>query len=75
MAELGNPNSVSGAGVGALCARTAVKGFFLNVIINAADCIDHLFVEETIKKAEKLLSSAKRKEAEILKIVYSKIES
>ena len=30
MAETGNPNSVSDAGVGALCARTAVMGAFLN---------------------------------------------
>lgn len=28
MAEIGNPNSVSDAGVGALCARTAVIGAF-----------------------------------------------
>src|SRR5476651_2161956 len=31
MAEIGNPNSASDAGVAALCARTAVFGAFLNV--------------------------------------------
>ena len=31
MAEIGNPNSVSDAGVGALCARAAVIGAFMNV--------------------------------------------
>ena len=35
MAETGNPNSVSDAGVGALCARAAVMGAFMNVRINA----------------------------------------
>ena len=35
MAENGNPNSVSDAGVGALCARSAVLGAHLNVKINA----------------------------------------
>ena len=36
MAEVGNPNSVSDAGVGALCARSAVMGAFMNVRINAS---------------------------------------
>ncbi len=36
MAEHGNPNSVTDAGVGALCARSAVMGAFMNVRINAA---------------------------------------
>ncbi len=36
MAETGNPNSVSDAGVGALCASSAVMGAFMNVRINAA---------------------------------------
>jgi glutamate formiminotransferase/formiminotetrahydrofolate cyclodeaminase len=36
MVEIGNPNSVTDAGVGALCARTAVIGAFMNVRINAA---------------------------------------
>lgn len=36
MAEIGNPNSVTDAGVGALAARSGVIGAFLNVKINAA---------------------------------------
>jgi glutamate formiminotransferase/formiminotetrahydrofolate cyclodeaminase len=31
MAQIGNPNSVSDAGVGALCARASVMGAFLNL--------------------------------------------
>ncbi len=33
MAETGNPNSISDAGVAALCARSAVIGAFMNVKI------------------------------------------
>ncbi|MBW6534243.1 MAG: glutamate formimidoyltransferase [Mariniphaga sp.] len=73
MAEKGNPNSVSDAGVGALCARTAVEGAFLNVKINASGCDDKHFVEEILDKAKSLSVSAKKKEAEILKIVEEKI--
>ena len=74
MAEFGNPNSVSDAGVGALCARTAVEGAYLNVKINAAGFSDKDFLEVNLKKADELLRSAKEKEAEILSIVHQKIE-
>ncbi len=73
MAETGNPNSVSDAGVGALCARTAVEGAYLNVKINASECEDKTFLEEVLKKAEKFSASARQKEAEILKITEQKI--
>lgn len=73
MAETGNPSSVSDAGVGALCARTAVEGAFLNVKINASGCNDKQFVEEILKKANLLSASARKKEVEILKIVDQKI--
>ena len=74
MAETGNPNSVSDVGVGALCARTAVEGAYLNVKINAAGFADKKFLDLNLKKAEVLLRSAKEKEAEILKVVHQKIE-
>lgn len=70
MAEFGNPNSVSDAGVGALCARTAVEGACLNVKINAAACTDKEFLKVRLKKAEELLRSAKEKEAVVLKMVH-----
>lgn len=74
MAEFGNPNSVSDAGVGALCARTAVEGAYLNVKINAAGFADKEFLDENLGKAEELLKSAKEKELKILDIVKKKIE-
>jgi glutamate formiminotransferase/formiminotetrahydrofolate cyclodeaminase len=73
MAETGNPNSVSDAGVGALCARTAVEGAFLNVKINATGCDDKIFVAEALKTAEDILRSAKEKEKAILEMVERKI--
>lgn len=73
MAESGNPNSVSDAGVGALCARTAVEGAFLNVKINAAGLDDKFYVEEILKEATNILCSAKESEVAILEIVHQKI--
>lgn len=73
MAETGNPNSLSDAGVGALCARTAVYGAYLNVRINAGSLADKAFAEEILSKAAQLLQETLAKEAEILKLVESKI--
>jgi len=73
MAETGNPNSVSDAGVGALCARSAVMGAYLNVKINAAGLDDKVFVEEILAKGAEIEASAKALETEILKTVNEKI--
>lgn len=73
MAEFGNPNSVSDAGVGALCARSAVMGAFLNVRINASGFDDKIFVAEIIAKGNEIERSTIALEIEILKIVNEKI--
>lgn len=73
MAETGNPNSVSDAGVGALCARSAVMGAFMNVRINAAGYEDSTFVSSIINKGREIENSAIETEALILKIVNDKI--
>jgi glutamate formiminotransferase/formiminotetrahydrofolate cyclodeaminase len=73
MVSLGNPNSVSDAGVGALCARAAVVGAFMNVRINAAGCEDRTYVEEMIAKGNLIQRDCITLEAEILKIVDEKI--
>lgn len=75
MAETGNPNSVSDAGVGALCARSAVIGAFLNVKINAAGLDDKDFVKDILAKGQEIENKTQSQEAEILKIVNSKISS
>ena len=73
MAEIGNPNSVTDAGVGALAARAGVMGAFLNVKINAAGLEDKAFAEKIIQEGETIAAKANQLEAEILQIVNSKI--
>ena len=69
MAETGNPNSVTDAGVGALCARSAVMGAHLNVKINAASLKDEAFKAQILKEAAEIEAAALKEEAEILEIV------
>jgi glutamate formiminotransferase/formiminotetrahydrofolate cyclodeaminase len=73
MAEKGNPNSVSDAGVGALCARTAVMGAFMNVRINAGGYDDKVFVKEMLVKGKEIENKSIVLEQEILKTVNEKI--
>ena len=74
MAEEGNPNSVTDAGVGALAARSAVMGACLNVKINAAGLKDRAVADALVKEAEEIQAEAQKVEAEILAIVESKIK-
>lgn len=73
MAENGNPASVTDAGVGALAARAAVRGAFLNVKINAAGLKDREKAESLIARGAELEAAAAKEEAEILDVVNSKI--
>jgi len=74
MAETGNPNSVSDAGVGALCARSAIMGAYLNVKINCAGCQDADYVRTVLEKGLGMEQTAMETEREILAIVNSKIK-
>ncbi|MBT3750587.1 MAG: cyclodeaminase/cyclohydrolase family protein, partial [Bacteroidetes bacterium] len=73
MAEIGNPNSVSDAGVAALAARSAVFGAYLNVKINLGDLSDEVYKSNIIKEADALKIDSALLEKEILAIVESKI--
>jgi len=73
MADQGNPNSVSDAGVGALCARSAVMGAFLNVKINASGLKDKNFVENILKRGQEIQDKATKFEENILEVVNKKI--
>lgn len=73
MAEFGNQNSVSDAGVGAIAALAGVKGAFLNVKINAGDLDDKTFVENILERARDLMGKAAQKQKEILDIVDKKM--
>ena len=74
MAEEGNPNSVSDAGVGALAARSAVMGAVLNVKINAAGLKDRAVADQLVGEAESIAQAAQQQEDEILAIVNAKIQ-
>lgn len=73
MAQTGNPNSVSDAGVGSLCIRSAVMGAFMNVRINAGGLTDKDFINTIIAKGKAIEAGIIAQEAEVLKIVNEKI--
>ncbi|HEY2648126.1 MAG TPA: glutamate formimidoyltransferase, partial [Puia sp.] len=69
MALEGNPNSKSDAGVGAVCARSAVIGAYLNVCINAAGSESNKYIAAIVAEGKKMQESAIAKEKEILDII------
>ena len=73
MVKEGLQSSVSDAGVGAICARTAVVGAYFNVRINAKDIKDRAFAESIVKKADKIYYSALALEKEIIDFVNTKM--
>ena len=75
MAESGNPNSVSDAGVGVLCARAAIHGAYLNVRINAGEYEYLEEVKSMMQQGNDLRELTDKMEKEILAIVDTKIKS
>ena len=73
MAENGLQNSLSDAGVGALCARTAVIGAYYNVRINAKDIKDKTFAIKILKDAESVYNKTIKLEQKMMNIIDSKI--
>ena len=74
MVEKGNPNSVTDAGVGAMCARTAVLGAIMNVRINASGIKDKEFTERLLNQALELECQAELAESEVRALVASKMQ-
>ena len=72
MAERGNPASASDAGVGAICARAAVRGAWLNVRTNVGGVKDKAAIEGIVAAAAKLERAAAEREVAILTVVESK---
>ncbi len=73
MAKIGNPNSITDAGVGALCARAAVHGAYMNVKVNTADLEDEKFVAKVLKEGKRMAAKADKLEKEVRKLVDAKI--
>ena len=73
MAKEGLQNSLSDAGVGILCARTAVIGAYFNVRINAKDIKDKNFADNILKDAEHIYQKAMSLEQEMIALIDSKM--
>ncbi len=73
MVKEGNPNSVTDAGVGALCARAAVYGAWMNVKINTGSLADKALAGEFLKKAEAIAKQADEREQKIVKLVEERM--
>jgi glutamate formiminotransferase/formiminotetrahydrofolate cyclodeaminase len=56
MIDKGNPNSITDAGVGVLCVKTAVRGAYFNVMVNAQGLKDRVFADDIITRAKALLA-------------------
>ncbi len=74
MAETGNPNSVSDAGVGALALHACIEGAWLNVRINAESLIQPQ-VEQIKSEGAELMKRSSDFRSRILKLVEGKISS
>jgi glutamate formiminotransferase/formiminotetrahydrofolate cyclodeaminase len=73
MTDKGNPNSVTDAGVGAPAVLGAVKGGYLNVLINIGGLCDKEMARSLKEEAEKLLAQAKERENRLWEHVKAKI--
>ncbi|MFK7756709.1 MAG: glutamate formimidoyltransferase [Flavobacteriales bacterium] len=74
MAEFGNPNSVTDAGVGAMCARTGVLGAIMNVKINAGDLEDKAYVTKVLAECKEMEDRAMEVETKVRSLVEKKIK-
>ena len=75
MAETGNPNSISDAGVGALALNACVEGAWLNVKINAGDLHSHPEVERMLREGAAIKQQAEARKTMILSLIMQKINS
>ncbi len=73
MVEKGNPNSVTDAGVGALCIRTAIYGAYLNVKINASGLKDKVIAEKLVAEASDILQKSNAIEQTIMQATEAKM--
>lgn len=73
VAKLGNPNSASDVGVGALMTYAGFEGAVLNVKINLPNIKDETFKNDLSSKIDKMKSLSIRYKDEILKITEDKI--
>lgn len=73
MVHKGNPNSITDAGVGALCVTAGIKGAALNVRVNCKDLKDEVYVQNILSATENLLAQSREREEHILTVVTAKV--
>jgi glutamate formiminotransferase/formiminotetrahydrofolate cyclodeaminase len=73
MIKDGLPNSLSDAGVGILCARTAVIGAYFNVRINAKDIKDKSFVDKILSEAGVIYKKTLELESSVMDMIDSRM--
>jgi glutamate formiminotransferase/formiminotetrahydrofolate cyclodeaminase len=73
MIEKGNQNSVTDAGVGVLCVKTAVRGAYFNVLVNAKGLKDKAWADKMIADAKTLLAQNHHKADALLAKVEAAI--
>ena len=71
MIKEGNPNSISDAGVAALCARAAVRGAHMNVLINCKDIDDRTFGDRYINESDQIAKEADMAEQKLTALVLA----
>jgi glutamate formiminotransferase/formiminotetrahydrofolate cyclodeaminase len=74
MTREGNPNSVSDAGVGAVCALAAVEGGYMNVMINLSGLKDKQAADAYKKEAEEIWQKAVEAKKKIIETVLGKLD-
>ncbi|SNR36680.1 glutamate formimidoyltransferase [Lutibacter flavus] len=73
MLKEGLQSSLSDAGVGILCARTAVIGAYFNVRINAKDIKDRTFADEILKRAKDIYNKTIAAEKAMMDFIDGKM--
>ena len=74
MVKSGNPNSITDAGVGAMCIRTAVLGAVMNVKINASGIKDKEFTKRLLERSAWIEVEVEKREMEVRNLVNLEIE-
>ena len=75
MIEHGNPNSLSDAGVAVLCARAAVHGAYMNMLINTEGLNDTHYVNNKLQLGQRLVEQVDEWEKILTNRVYQKLNS
>ncbi len=74
MIKEGNPNSISDAGVAALCARAAIHGAHMNVVTNCQDIEDGEFTSKYVEESNTLAEEADTREKQLVALVHKSWE-